>query len=111
MHLATRCYNYDMLIDLKLNKNKVAEFCKRHHISRLALFGSVLTDNFRPDSDVDVLLEFESDHVPGLIKLAGLERELSEIVGRKVDVRTPEDLSKHFREEVLATAEVQYAAG
>ena len=94
-----------MLIDLKLNKNKVAEFCKRHHISWLALFGSVLTDNFRPDRDVDVLLEFEPDHVPGLIKLAGLERELSEIVGRKVDVRTPEDLSKHFREEVLATVE------
>ena len=100
-----------MLDQLKLDNVKVTEFCKRRHITRLALFGSVLTDSFRPDSDVDVLLEFEPDHVPGLIKLAGLEWELSEIIGRKVDVRTPEDLSKHFREEVLATAEMQYAAG
>ena len=100
-----------MLDQLKLDNVKVAVFCKRHHISKLALFGSVLTDNFRPDSDVDVLLEFEPDHVPGLIKLAGLELELSEIAGRKVDIRTPEDLSKYFRDKVLATAEVQYAAG
>jgi predicted nucleotidyltransferase len=92
-------------------KDKLADFCKRHHIRRLAFFGSVLRDDFRPDSDVDVLIEFEPGHVIGLIRLAGIELELSNILGRKVDLRTPADLSRYFREEVLQSAELQYAQG
>ena len=87
----------------------IAEFCRRNHITRLALFGSVLRDDFRPDSDVDVLVEFEAGHVPGFFGIARLERELSKLLnGRKVDLRTPQDLSRYFRGKVVATAEVQY---
>lgn len=88
---------------------KIVKFCQRNHIRKLSFFGSVLRDDFRPDSDVDVLVEFEADHVPGLITLSGMELELSEIIGRKVDLRTPEDLSRYFREKVVELAEVQYA--
>jgi predicted nucleotidyltransferase len=94
----------------KVDRERVAEFCHRHHVRRLALFGSVLRDDFRPDSDVDVLVEFEQGHVPGFFGLAGLELELSELLGRKVDLRTPEDLSPYFRDQVLDMADVQYAA-
>ena len=79
------------------------------HIRRLSLFGSILRDDFRPDSDVDVLVEFEPDHVPGFFGLFDLQEELSALFGRRVDLRTPEDLSRYFRDEVLARAEVQYA--
>ena len=90
---------------------KIAEFCKKNHICKLSLFGSVLRDDFSSDSDIDFLVEFEAGKIPGLIGLSRMERELSEILnGRKVDLRTPEDLSKYFREDVLARAEVQYAA-
>ncbi len=92
-------------------RDKIAEFCKRHHIRRLAFFGSILRDDFKSESDVDVLVEFEPSQVVGLIRLAGMELELSEILGRKVDLRTPADLSRYFREEVLRSAEVQYAQG
>jgi uncharacterized protein len=88
---------------------RVTAFCRRHHIRKLALFGSVLRDDFRPDSDIDMLVEFEPDHVPGLIRLAGMELELSELLGgRKVDLNTPMCLSPYFRDEVLAEAEVLY---
>jgi len=93
-------------------QDRVAEFCRRYHIRRLSLFGSVLREDFRPDSDVDVLVEFESSYEPGFFGLARMERELSELLeGRKVDLRTPEDLSRYFRDEVLAVAEVRYAQG
>jgi predicted nucleotidyltransferase len=92
-------------------KEKIADFCRRHHIRKLSFFGSVLREDFRPESDVDVLVEFEPGQVVGLIRLAGMEIELSEILGRKVDLRTPADLSRYFREEVLQSAEVQYAQG
>ncbi len=95
---------------IDLDREEVADFCRRHHIRKLSLFGSVLRDDFRPDSDIDVLIEFEPGHVVGLIRLAGMELELSNLVGRKVDLRTPGDLSRYFRQEVLETAEVQYAA-
>ena len=96
---------------IKIPGEKIAEFCKRNHIRKLSLFGSVLCDDFSSDSDIDFLVEFEPGKVPGLIGLSRMERELSEILGgRKVDLRTPQDLSKYFREEVLAHAEVQYAA-
>jgi predicted nucleotidyltransferase len=96
---------------IKIPGEKIAEFCKRNHIRKLSLFGSVLRDDFSSDSDIDFLVEFEPGKVPGLIGLSRMERELSEILGgRKVDLRTPQDLSIYFREEVLARAEVQYAA-
>ena len=95
---------------ISVDRKRLAGFCRRHHIRRLALFGSVLRADFGPESDVDVLVEFESAHVPGLFGIARLERELSMIFGRrKVDLRTAEDLSRYFRAEVLKEAEVQYA--
>ena len=97
---------------INLPQDRVAEFCRRYHIRRLSLFGSVLREDFRPDSDVDMLVEFEPGHEPGFFGLARMERELSELLeGRKVDLRTPEDLSRYFRDEVLAGAEVRYAQG
>ena len=95
---------------LSIPQDKIADFCRRHHIRKLSLFGSVLRDDFGPNSDVDVLVEFEPGHVPGLIRLAGLEFELSEILGgRKVDMNTPQCLSRYFRNQVQAEAQVQYA--
>lgn len=88
-------------------QGKIADFCRRNHIRKLSLFGSVLRGDFGPDSDVDVLVEFETGHVPGFFRLYGLEKELFD--GRKVDLRTPEDVSRHFRNEVIAKAEVQHA--
>jgi hypothetical protein len=86
-------------------------FCQQHGIARLAFFGSVLRDDFRPDSDVDVLAEFEPGRVPGLIGLAGIELELSELLGgRKVDLNTPGFLNAYFRDEVLREAENAYVA-
>jgi uncharacterized protein len=96
---------------IKIPKKKIEEFCKKHHIHKLSFFGSVLRDDFRSDSDVDVLVEFDPNHIPGLIRLAGMEFELSEILGRTVDIRTAQDLSRYFRQEVLHSAEVQYAEG
>jgi len=93
-----------------VDRVRLAEFCRRHHIRKLSFFGSVLDESFRPESDVDVLVEFEPEHVPGLLTLAGLEIELSELLGRKADVRTAEDLSRYFRDEVVAKAELLYAA-
>jgi predicted nucleotidyltransferase len=93
-----------------IEKTQLAEFCRRHHIRWLALFGSILRSDFRPESDIDILVEFEPEHIPGLFGMARLERELSQLLGgRKVDLRTPEDLSCYFRDEVLQTAEVVYA--
>jgi uncharacterized protein len=92
-----------------VDRVRLAEFCRRHHIRKLSFFGSVLGTDFRPDSDVDVLVEFEPRHVPGLLTLAGLEIELSELLGRKADVRTAEDLSRYFRDEVVARAQLLYA--
>ena len=96
-------------VHIDLPKEKIAEFCRRNHIRKLSLFGSVLHGDFSPESDIDFLVEFNADHIPGFIKLAGMEIELSEILGRKVDLRTPQELSRHFRQEVVDTAEVQYA--
>jgi len=87
------------------------QFCRKNRIRKLSLFGSVLRDDFRQESDIDVLVEFENNGIPGLFGISRMERELSQIFGgRKVDLRTPEDLSKYFRKQVLSTAEVQYAA-
>lgn len=95
---------------IKLPKDMIALFCKKHHIRRLSLFGSVLRDDFRPNSDIDVLVEFEPGKCPSFFRLFDMENELSAILGgRKVDIRTPEDLSRYFKDKVLATAVVQYA--
>ena len=94
---------------IQVPEELIAEFCRRHHIKRLALFGSVLRDDFRPESDVDVLVEFEPEHVPGLA-FFGMQDELSEILGRQVDLNTPGFLSPLFRDTVLATADVLYVA-
>ena len=94
---------------IELPRDKVAAFCKRNRIRKLSIFGSALRGDFRPDSDVDVLVEFEPGHVPGLAFFA-MQNELSEILGRKVDLNTPQFLSRYFRDQVLAEAEVQYAA-
>ena len=93
---------------LGIASEEVAEFCRRHHIRKLSLFGSAQRDDFGPDSDIDLLVEFERDHIPGFLALAGMERELSELLGRTVDLRTPEDLSRYFCADVVASAEVQY---
>ena len=94
---------------IRISKRKIAEFCKRKHIRRLAFFGSVLRDDFRPDSDIDILVEFDSVHAPGLFGLVRMEEELSSVFkGQKVDLRTPRDLSRYFRDDVLATAEELY---
>src|SRR5215472_3177012 len=95
-------------IPLAIPKEFLKEFCERNHIRKFSLFGSVLTPRFRPDSDLDVLVEFDRGHVPGLVTLAGMEMELSEAFGHKVDLRTPDDLSRYFRSEVVSSALLQY---
>ena len=98
------------MVRIMIDRKRLAEFRREHHIRRLALFGSVLRDDFGPDSDVDVLVEFEPGYTPGLLGIAHLERELSALFeGRKVDLRTPEDLSRYFRDDILRKAEAQYA--
>jgi len=95
---------------LPLDPDAVAQVCRRHHIRKLSLLGSVLAGTDRPDSDVDLLVEFEPGKKPGFLGLAAIEAELSALLGgRSVDLRTAEDLSPYFREHVVSTAEVQYA--
>lgn len=95
---------------IEVPEDEIASFCKKHHIHKLALFGSVLRDDFGSDSDVDILVKFEPGHVPSLFHLFDMEDELSTILGVRVDLRTPGDLSRYFRQKVLFTAEVSYAA-
>ena len=95
---------------LAIAEEKLAGFCRRQHICRLSLFGSTLTGTARPDSDIDLLVEFEPGRDPGLLGLATMEAELAVLLGgKKVDLRTPQDLSRHFRDRALRTAEIQYA--
>jgi predicted nucleotidyltransferase len=95
---------------VSVSRDALAAFCQEYGIKRLAVYGSALGDDFGPGSDIDVLVEFEPDRIPGLLGIAGMELELSVLFsGRKVDLRTPEDLSRYFRQDVLDTAEVQYA--
>lgn len=96
------------MIALTIEISKLAEFCRRNYINRMALFGSAIRDDFRPDSDIDVLVEFEPGHVPGLA-FFGLQDELSALFGRGVDLHTPKSLSKYFREQVIQEAQLVYA--
>jgi hypothetical protein len=94
---------------IEIQSKALAQFCQRHRIRKLALFGSVLRDDFGPESDVDVLVEFEPGHTPGFFRLYDMEEELSALFGgRRVDLRTPEDLSKYFRDDVVGHAQTQY---
>lgn len=97
-----------MKVRIEIPNEKLADFCRRNRIRRLAFFGSVLRDDFTPESDVDVLVEFEPGTRIGFIGLAGVENELTHLVGRKVDLNTPGGLSPYFRDEVLNDAEVAY---
>ena len=99
-----------MALRIPINQEQIAEFCRQNQILKLAFFGSVIREDFGADSDVDVLVEFEQGVRVGLLRMAEMELELSDIIGRKVDLRTPKDLSRYFRDEVVASAEVLYAA-
>ena len=92
-----------------ISRERLEEFCRKNHIIKLSLFGSALRDELEPESDIDVLVEFEKGHIPGMLDLAGMEIELSEEIGRKVDLRTPAELSRFFRQEVVSKAKVEYA--
>ncbi|MGY5875689.1 MAG: nucleotidyltransferase family protein [Candidatus Thorarchaeota archaeon] len=92
------------------SKEALSKLCRSHHIRRLSIFGSALREDFGPESDIDILVEFELGHVPGFFGLIHIQDELSELFGHKVDLRTPMDLSRYFREKVLREAEVQYVA-
>jgi predicted nucleotidyltransferase len=94
---------------LNIEEAALALFCETHHIRRLSLFGSQLKGTAGPDSDIDLLVQFEPEHIPGLIGIAAMEIELSALLGKKVDLRTAGDLSRYFRDEVVRSAEVQYA--
>lgn len=93
---------------IQINRDKIGTFCKKYHIVTLALFGSILTSHFGPKSDVDVLVCFDSKHIPNLFELVDMESELSVIIGRHVDLKTPNDLSRYFRNEVLSSAKTIY---
>lgn len=99
-----------MQTNIVIDKMAIAAFCRRNHIRKLALFGSVLRNDFRPDSDIDVLVEFEPAARVGLIRLAALELELGALLGHKVDLRTGADLSRYSRDEVERSVEVQFAS-
>ena len=97
-------------LEEKISKEKLTDFCRKNHIRKLSVFGSFIRNQITPESDIDILVEFEQNHIPGLFSIIRMEMELSEIIGRKVDLRTPEDLSKYFRDEVLKDAVLQYQA-
>ena len=94
-------------LKIRVPRKKLAEFCRRNHIRKLAFFGSVLRDDFGPESDVDVLVEFEPGKTPGFA-FFGMQEELSIILGRKVDLNTPGFLSKYFRDQIIREAKVEY---
>jgi predicted nucleotidyltransferase len=95
-------------LPIAISQDHLVAFCHQHHIRKLSLFGSVLRDDFTDHSDVDFLVEFEPGKVPGYLRLAGMEYQLSDLIGRKADIRTPKELSPYFRQEVLDLAVVQY---
>ncbi|MDO9578668.1 MAG: nucleotidyltransferase domain-containing protein [Candidatus Cloacimonadales bacterium] len=97
-------------VEIIIGKERLHEFCRTNNIRKLSLFGSALRDELKPNSDIDLLVEFDVDHIPGLLKLAALEIQLSEFLGRKVDLRTPAELSKYFRDDVISIARELYVA-
>src|SRR3990172_12659499 len=97
------------MVRIPVDRQRIADFCRQNHIRKLSFFGSVIRDDFTPESDVDMLVEFEEGKTPGL-DFFGMQEELSEMLGRKVDLNTPECLSPYVRSEVLAEAEPEYVA-
>jgi predicted nucleotidyltransferase len=97
-----------MVTNITISENAIADFCRKNHIRKLSLFGSVLRDDFRPDSDVDVLVEYEPGAIITLLDMARQEIELGTLLGRKVDLRTPEELSRYFRQQVIERAQPIY---
>lgn len=93
---------------ISLYTKAIEQFCKKYHISSLALFGSILSSHFQATSDVDFLVQFEKKHIPTIFELVDMESELSCIIGHKVDLKTPKDLSPYFRDEVLTQAKIIY---
>ena len=91
-----------------LDSQEIKSFCEAHHIAKLSLFGSILTEQFNTDSDVDILVEFKLGHTPGFLQMAALEAELTAMLHRKVDLRTAAELSRYFRDDVIAHSEIQY---
>jgi len=91
-----------------VSASRIKDFCRKHRIIKMSVYGSALRGDLKPDSDINILVEFEKCHVPGLLDLAGMESELSEMLGRKVDLRTPAELSRYFRDDVLQMARVEY---
>ena len=100
--------NTSSIANISVPSEKIALFCQRNYIQKLAFFGSVLREDFSPESDIDILVEFDPDRIPGLIRLSVMEQELSALFQRKVDLRTPEDLSRYFRQEVVDSAITEY---
>lgn len=96
---------------MEFNQELIKQFCENNNILRLSFFGSVLTENFTDESDIDILVEFMGNCKPGLLGMARLERELTELLGRKVDLRTPEELSRYFRADIVKEAEMMYGPG
>ncbi|GAB1543237.1 nucleotidyltransferase [Scytonema sp. NUACC21] len=94
-------------LPIEIPSDRIAELCQRHHIRKLSFFGSILRNDFRPDSDIDILVEFEPGCTPGFAFI-DIQDELSQLLGRRVDLNTPQDLSRYIRERVLAEAQVQY---
>ncbi len=95
-------------LEQKIPRDELIEFCKKNYIKKLSLFGSAFQGSLQPDSDVDLLVEFEEGRTPGLFSIVKMEMELGEALGRKVDLRTPEDLSRYFRDEVIRNAKLEY---
>lgn len=97
-------------LEQEIPKDKLANFCRKNHIRKLSIFGSAIREQLGPESDIDLLVEFEEDHTPGLFSIVKIEMDFAEMLGRKVDLRTPEDLSRYFRDEVVRNARLQYQA-
>src|SRR5690349_11185419 len=96
--------------NIPIHTKTIAAFCKRHHIEKLSLFGSILTDNFKKSSDVDFLVQFDKKHIPTFIGIIDMEEELSQIIGHKADLRTKNELSRYFRDQVLSQAKLIYGS-
>lgn len=97
-------------LEQEIPKDKLVNFCRKNHIRKLSIFGSAIREQLGPESDIDLLVEFEEDHTPGLFSIVKIEMDFAEMLGRKVDLRTPEDLSRYFRDEVVRNARLQYQA-
>ncbi len=102
---------YNLFMKIEIPKEKIEEFCKKNHIVKLSFFGSVLRDDFNENSDIDILVEFDKKHGPGLIKLGGMINYLTDLFGREVDLKTAASLSRYFRDEVVKNAKLIYVQG